>query len=88
MNLLLIACIVLIICSIAAYSRISLEAKNARVKAEYESLLDKQAKLEKEQEDLEEEKVYIQTKKYVEEVARNKLGLVYPGEIIFQPEKE
>lgn len=30
---------------------------------------------------------YTQTKKYVEEVAKDKLGLVYEGEIIFKDEK-
>lgn len=30
---------------------------------------------------------YTKTKKYVEEVAKDKLGLVYEGEIIFKPEE-
>ena len=30
---------------------------------------------------------YTQTKKYVEELAKDKLGLVYEGEIIFKDEK-
>ena len=29
---------------------------------------------------------YTQTKKYIEEVARDKLGLVYEGEILFKDE--
>jgi len=29
-------------------------------------------------------RAYVQTKKYAEQVARNKLGLVYPNEILFQ----
>ena len=29
---------------------------------------------------------YTKTRKYVEEVAKDKLGLVYDGEIIFKPE--
>ncbi|MGN0383355.1 MAG: septum formation initiator family protein [Eubacterium sp.] len=37
------------------------------------------------QEELEEERVYVQTKMYVEEVAK-KIGLVYPDEVIFKPE--
>lgn len=31
-------------------------------------------------------KKYTQTKKYAEEVAKNKLGLVYSDEIVFRPE--
>lgn len=87
-NLFLIACIVLTICGIMVYQRISLQAKNAQVRAEYESLQEKQDKLEAEREELEDKKVYMQTKKYIEEVAREKLGLIYPGEIIFEPEEE
>ena len=30
---------------------------------------------------------YTHTKKYIEEVARTKLGLVYPDEIIFKPKE-
>ena len=35
---------------------------------------------------LEEQRIYVKTKKYIEEKARE-LGLVYPDEIIFVPEK-
>lgn len=38
-------------------------------------------------EQIEEYRKYTQTKKYVEEVAKEKLGLVYEGEIIFQEDK-
>ena len=31
---------------------------------------------------------YTQTRKYIEETARDKLGLVYPGEIIFKNESK
>lgn len=37
-------------------------------------------------EDIEEYRKYTQTKKYVEEVAKDKLGLVYEDEIIFKEE--
>ncbi|MDD3368137.1 MAG: septum formation initiator family protein [Lachnospiraceae bacterium] len=38
-------------------------------------------------EEIKEYEKYTKTKKYVEEVAKEKLGLVYPGEIVFVPEK-
>lgn len=41
---------------------------------------------EKRTEEIEEYGKYTQTKKYAEEVAKDKLGLVYEGEIIFKPE--
>lgn len=37
-------------------------------------------------EEIEEYGKYTQTKKFVEEVAKDKLGLVYDGEIVFKPE--
>ncbi len=37
-------------------------------------------------EEIEEFEKYTQTKKYAEEVAKDKLGLVYEGEIIFKEE--
>ena len=36
--------------------------------------------------EIEEYEKYTKTRKYVEEVAKDKLGLVYDGEIIFKPE--
>ncbi len=53
------------------------EATKAKLEAEI-------LKQEKEKEEIEELGKYVQTKKYVEEVAREKLGLVYPGEIIIK----
>lgn len=50
--------------------------------------------LAKEKEDLLEEQqeisdysAYVKTKQYIEEVAREKLGLVYEDEIVFKAEK-
>ena len=37
-------------------------------------------------EEIQEYEKYTQTKKFVEEVAKDKLGLVYEGEIIFKDE--
>lgn len=37
-------------------------------------------------EEIAEFETYTQTKKYIEEVARDKLGLVYEGEILFKDE--
>ena len=45
-----------------------------------------QARAERTQ-DIEEQRKYMQTKKYVEEVAREKLGLVYPNETIYKADK-
>ena len=39
-------------------------------------------------EELEDKKAYMQTIRYIEEVAREVLGLVYPEEIILRPEQK
>lgn len=54
---------------------------------EKEAALEQQIEEEKARtEEIEEYRKYTQTKKYVEEVAKDKLGLVYDGEIIFKEE--
>ena len=41
-------------------------------------------KEEQRAEDIEEYRQYTKTREYIEEVAREKLGLVYDGEVIFK----
>lgn len=36
-------------------------------------------------EELEEQRIYVQTKEYIEKVAKEKLGLVNPDEILLKP---
>ena len=57
-----------------------LDVKDAEVAALNEQIAAEQQKAE----EIEEFRKYTQTKRYVEEVAKEKLGLVYEGEIIFQ----
>ncbi len=51
-----------------------LDSLDARVEAE-----------KKRKEELEEYRIYVQTKQYIEEVAKQKLGLVNPDEILLKP---
>ena len=39
----------------------------------------------KQAEELEEQRIYVQTKEYIEKVAKEKLGLVNPDEILLKP---
>ena len=55
----------------------ALKADNERLQAEYEAE-------SKRTEELEQERIYVQTKQYIEEEAK-KLGYIYPNEIIFKP---
>lgn len=56
-----------------------LRAKEERLKEEYQHEIDRASELE-------EKRIYVKTKKYVEDVAKQ-FGLVYPDEIIYKPTK-
>lgn len=84
----IIAFIVLTICGIVAYGKVGLEKTRSSLekqKAELESQIndEKDRAL-----DIRNLKAYVQTKKYIEEVAREKLGLVYDYEILFEREEQ
>lgn len=84
----IITFIVLCLCAIIFYRRIGLE----KVKESREYVIKmKESELEEEQDralDIKNLEAYVQTKKYIEEVAREKLGLVYEYEILFKCDEE
>ena len=53
-------------------------------KERIEELRNEIAKEEQRAEEIEEYKQYTKSREYIEEVAREKLGLVYEGEVIFK----
>lgn len=59
-----------------------LEQKQLRIQELEEQIAEEQ----KRSEEIAEYEKYTQTKQYIEEVAKDKLGLVYEGEIIFKEE--
>lgn len=76
--------IVLIVFGVSTVGGIRLKQKNLSYQERENNIqaqIDKEEERSKEIEDLE---AYTQTKKYVEDVAKDKLGLVYPDEIIFK----
>ena len=54
------------------------QIREENLEAEKQSELDRKAALE-------EREIYVQSKQYIEEVAKEKLGLVNPGEILLKP---
>ncbi len=59
-----------------------------RIQQENEKeLTDKVERLEEEKKDIESEAAYVQTPQYIEDMAREKLGLVYEDEIILEPKE-
>lgn len=86
-GLFLTAVMVLSICAIVTYKQQSLDLAEAKADEKIEQL-NKQIEGEKQRaEDIEEKKAYVQTKKFIEEMARERFNLVYKDEIIFKSEE-
>ena len=66
------------------YAKHRLQQKNAAYQKQEEQLMAQIEEEEQRSKDIEELGKYVQTKKYVEEVAKERLGLVYPDEILFK----
>ncbi len=86
LSVLLISCVVVILAIVLSVASISLHTKNKNYKvqeAELEQQIEEQDLRAEEIEELEE---YVGTEQYIEDVAKEKLGLVYPNEILFKAE--
>lgn len=80
----LIIIIVLIVCGIVTYKRQELDMANAKSTSRIAELEREINNAKEEAIEIQEMKAYVQTLKYIEEMARKKLGLVYKDEIIFK----
>lgn len=82
----LVSLVVVMLLIVVAFNSIGLMAKKASYQQK-EAVLEEQIAAEQERaQEIEEFEKYTHTKKYIEEVARDKLGLVYEGEILFEDE--
>lgn len=84
--MILVLIIVVFGCALLGLQIYNLKKQNIELKARKERLTDLLSEETLRSEALEEEKVYMQTKKYIEEKAKS-IGYVYPDEIIFRKEK-
>ena len=85
--MLLVTTVVLMMMLVVTIKSVELRAKR-QIYMEREAALEKEIEAEElRAEEIAEYGKYTQTKKFVEEVAKEKLGLVYEGEIIFKDEK-
>lgn len=85
-SMIAITAVILVLGVTLSVASISLHAKNNDYKAQEAEL---EAALEQEKarsEEIDELEEYVGTDEYVEDVAKEKLGLVYPNEIIFEAE--
>ena len=65
----------------------SLRQKDLEYRIREEKLLKQKEEEEARAAELEERRIFVQTKQYIEQVAKEKLGLVNPDEIVLRPEK-
>lgn len=82
----LVSVVVIMMLVVVDFNSIELMAKKEAYQQKEAALLEQIAAEEERAQEIEEFEKYTHTKKYVEEVARDKLGLVYEGEILFKDE--
>ena len=73
--------------AIISISKFMLDDRLIQVKAKNEVVKTQLEDERKRTEELEDLKLEIKTKKFIEETAREKFGLTYENEIVFEPEK-
>lgn len=85
-SMFLVSLAVLMIMVVVAVGSVGILQKLDECETQAASLEAQIAAEEERAEEIAEFEKYTQTKKYVEEVAKDKLGLVYEGEIVFKEE--
>ena len=85
--MLLVTTVVLMMLLVVTVRSVELRERRSTYMAREEALLQEIEAEKARTTEIEEYGKYTQTKKFVEEVAKEKLGLVYEGEIIFKDEK-
>lgn len=79
---------VFVICGLVLVQRHNLEREQVIASSRVEVLEEAIKEQEELSEDLEEQETYIQTRKFIEEMARDKFGLVYEDEYMFKATEE
>ena len=82
-----IAIVVLFLCGLVTYQKYELVDTLEQNQKQLDALEEEKKGLLKEKDEISDYEAYVQTKKYIEEIAREKLGLVYKDEIIVQSKK-
>ena len=78
--------VVIMMLIVVAVKSVELREKKAYYAQKEQTLTEQIAAEEERTKEIEEYEKYTQTKKYIEDVAKDKLGLVYEGEIVFKNE--
>ena len=82
----IIAIIVVVALGVVLWrGKAGLEEKNADYQAQITELQSQIDDENKRSDELSEYEKYVKTKKFVEEIAKNIFGLIYPDELVFKP---
>ncbi|MBQ7480254.1 MAG: septum formation initiator family protein [Lachnospiraceae bacterium] len=88
LGMILVSVVVLMLCLVLTVSMLSLNKKRNSYIERQESLQQQIDAENRRADDLVEYEKYTKTAAYVEEVAKDKLGLVYDDEIVFQADEK
>ena len=81
---------IIVLCAVLSftilYRRSALEAQCKEYNAQIAELKKEKKSADERTEELKKFEKYVDTDEYVEKIARERLGLVYKGEIIFEPD--
>lgn len=80
----IIAFVVLILCGIVTYRKIDLDVQGAKAESRIVELKAQIVDQEDREQEIKDYKAYVQTKRYIKDVARDKLGLVDKDDVIFE----
>ena len=82
-----ISTVVLLLAVTVFFGSLSLRSENKECAQQEAELKAQIAEQQERSEQIEAYKEYIQSDEYIKQVAREKLGLALPGEILFEPQK-
>ncbi len=85
--LLVIASLIVVTC-VTSVRSVSLNSKKKELDVTEQQLEIELSNAQQKKLDLEQQQKYMKTKKYIEDEAKAKLGLVYPDEIVIKPREE
>ena len=86
LSIMAISGVILMLAVVLMVGSVSLRKKNEKYKAQEAKLEAQITEEEIREKEIAELEAYVGTDEYVEDVAKEKLGLVYPNEILFEAE--
>lgn len=80
--------VLLIVCGAFFVGTKDLAKRDRQYKAKLEAMQEQLEEKQQYGEELDQEEIRVHTKEYVIEIAKSKLGLVYPGETVLRPRND